>query len=147
MIRRCFTAILMASALAIPATAEERCIDLKVSRTVQLRGTLTHKVFPGPPNFENLRKGDKPEPSYILRLQKPVCIIGDEFIEQDKLIERVQIFPEYADRENKALNRKLRNLIGKVVVVQGNSPFGAHTGHHHAPLLLPITKIEIAPEH
>jgi hypothetical protein len=103
-------------------------------------------MFAGPPNYEDVRKGDRPEPSYILKLQKPICIVGGEFIEPDKLIDRVQIFPGYESKDNKTLFRELRRSVGKVVVVQGSSPFGAHTGHHHAPLLLPITKITIASE-
>jgi len=146
MIRRCFIAILCVGALAAPAAAEEPCVDLKASQTVQLKGTLTYKMFAGPPNYEDVRKGDRPEPSYILKLQKPICIVGDEFIEPDKLIDRVQIFPGYESKDNKTLFRELRRSVGKAVVVQGNSPFGAHTGHHHAPLLLPITKIMIASE-
>ena len=147
MIRRYLTAILIAGALALPAAAEERCVDLKAIETIQFKGTLTHKVFPGPPNFEDVRKGDRPEPTYILKLEKPICVTGDEFIEQGTRIERVQIFPDYANKEDRILTGKLRSLVGKVVVVQGNSPFGAHTGHHHAPLLLPITKIAVASEH
>jgi hypothetical protein len=141
MIRRYFEAALFAGALATPAAAEQRCLDSKLSQPIQLTGTLTRKVFPGPPNFEDVRKGDAPEPGYILRLRKPICITGDDFIEQDKLVERVQIFPDYAKRQDKALARELRGSVGKRVVVEGASPFGAHTGHHHAPVLLPITRI------
>jgi len=134
-------AVVMAGAFAIHAEAAEPCMDLKASKVVQFEGTLTRKIFAGPPNYEDVRKGDRPEPAYILQLKKPICVAGDEFIGQDKLIDRVQIFPEYEEKENKALVRALRGSIGKVVAVEGVSPFGAHTGHHHAPLLLPISKI------
>jgi hypothetical protein len=102
---------------------------------------LTHKVFPGPPNYQDVRKGDKPETAYVLELARSICISGDQFIDQNTKIDRIQIFPEYADRKNEALWSALRNLVGKSVVVEGKSPFGAQTGHHHAPLLLPITAI------
>ncbi|MGP0058669.1 MAG: DUF4431 domain-containing protein [Beijerinckiaceae bacterium] len=102
---------------------------------------LTYKVFPGPPNYQDVRKGDKPEPAYILRLERPICVSGDEFIDPDAKIDRIEIFPEYADTKNEALWKALRNLIGKSVAVEGKEPFGAQTGHHHAPLLLPITRI------
>lgn len=35
-------------------------------------------------------------------------------------------------------------MVGRRVRVEGKSAFGAHTGHHHAPLLLPITQITSA---
>jgi len=134
-------AIFLLSVSAAPALGAGSCIDVRMPEAVQCEGRLTHKIFPGPPNFENVRKGDKPEPTYILELQKPVCVKGDDSIDENKLIDRVQIFPEPESAENRALFKKLRSLIGKTIVVKGTAPFGAITGHHHAPLLLPITEI------
>src|SRR6478672_5374495 len=57
---------------------------------------------------------------------------------------RFRFFPESSDKAAPALSRDLRRWVGKRVVVEGTSPFGAHTGHHHAPLLLPITRIALA---
>src|SRR6202040_3630539 len=37
---------------------------------------------------------------------------------------------------------KLRKLVGSRVRVEGKSAFGPHTGHHHAPLLLPINSVD-----
>jgi hypothetical protein len=68
--------------------ADAQCINLKQSQTFSFEGKLTHKVFPGPPNYEDVRKGDKPEPSYILQLPKRTCVSGS-----DEKIDRVQIFP------------------------------------------------------
>jgi len=68
-----------------------------------------------------------------LHLTKPVCVSGDEFIDQAKNIDRIQIFPDYAERENQALLNGLRASVGKFVAIEGCEPFGAHTGHHHAP--------------
>jgi hypothetical protein len=118
--------------------AADPCIDLERSQAFSFEGKLTHKVFPGPPNYESVRKGDKPEPSYILQLQKQTCVSGS-----DEQIDRIQIFPEDAD--NKVLWAKLRSLIGNQVVVAGKSAFLHETGHHHAPLLLEITEIRRVP--
>jgi hypothetical protein len=120
------------------------CLDLKQSKSFHFEGTLTYQVFPGPPNFEDVRKGDKPEPTYILQLKKPICVSGDEFIDPEKQIDRIQIFPDYADKDDRALWNELRRLVGKFVAVDGSEPFGAHTGHHHAPFLLPIKEIALA---
>lgn len=134
-------AVVIAGACAIHAEAAEPCLDLKASKVVRLEGTLTRKIFPGPPNYADVRKGDKAEPAYILQLKQPICVAGDEFIDANKRIDRVQIFSEFEEKDNKALARELRRSVGRVVVVEGASPFGAHTGHHHAPLLLPISKM------
>jgi len=133
----------MGATLVGASASDNTCLDLKESQTISFEGVLTHKIFPGPPNYEDVRKGDKPEPTYILRLKKPICILGDEFINPKKQIDRVQVYPD-ADNNNKSLWNELRKLVDKIVVVEGNKPVGAHTGHHHAPLLLPITKVTIS---
>ncbi|MBV1699772.1 MAG: DUF4431 domain-containing protein [Hyphomicrobiales bacterium] len=124
-------------------TAVDACVDLKRSERIRFEGVLTHKVFPGAPNYQDVRKGDKPEPAYILHLPKPICVAGDAFIGPDKQIDRIQIFPAY-QADDRPLWAALRASVGKSVVVEGTEPFGAHTGHHHAPLLLPATKITVA---
>jgi len=70
--------------------------------------------------------------------------MGDEFVDPKNAIDQIQIYPEFSATENRELSNDLRRLVGKRVRVEGKSPFGAHTGHHHAPLLLPITHIESA---
>ena len=140
----CLILVLASSFSAAAQPLPGACLDLKQSQPFRFEGVLTRRVFPGPPNYQDVRKGDKPEPTYILRLQKPICVSGDEFIDAQKKIDRIQIFPKDASNEAKLLWKELRKLVGKPVVVEGSEPFGAHTGHHHAPLLLPITKISIA---
>jgi hypothetical protein len=105
---------------------------------------LNYRIFAGPPNYEDVRKGDAPEPTYILTLTEPICASGDEFVDPGDKFHQVQIFPGSSDKATQALSRDLRRLVGKRVVVDGASPFGAHTGHHHAPLVLPITRISVA---
>ena len=124
------------------AIAAWPCIDLKQSAPFRFEGVLTRQVFAGPPIPEDIRKGDKPEPTYILQLENPICASGDDFADPKKQIDRIQIFP---NEENKVSWKQLRKLVGKSVAVEGNSPFGAHTGHHHAALLLPITSVTISP--
>jgi hypothetical protein len=117
---------------------------LKHTNNLSLEGTLNYRIFAGPPNYEDVRKGDAPEPTYILTLPESICASGDEFVDPGNKFDQVQIFPEASDKAARALSRDLRRLVGKRVVVEGTSPFGAHTGHHHAALMLPITRISIA---
>jgi len=141
---RVLRSVLALSIWAIPVSAHAACIDLKQKGSLSFVGALSYKIFAGPPNYEDVRKGDTPEPAYILSLEAPICATGDEFVDPGKPIQQIQIYPEETNGASPALSRDLRQLTGKRVSVEGRSAFGAHTGHHHAPLLLPITRIAIA---
>jgi len=123
------------------AKAADSCIDVQRAGLQSFKGKLTYKIFNGSPYYGDVRKGDTPEPTYILQLQNKVCVKGDDSISAADRIDRIQIFPDSADNADPSLWWKLRSLIGQQVVVEGSSPFGASTGHHHAPLLLPITTV------
>jgi hypothetical protein len=130
------------AASAQPSSAAA-CIDLKQAKPLRFNGVLTREVFPGAPNYEDIHKGDKPEPAYILRLRESICVTGDTFVDSSRQIDRIQIFPANTTKKSQVLWKQLRGFVGRSVAVDGREPFGAHTGHHHAPLLLPITKIRI----
>jgi hypothetical protein len=105
---------------------------------VRLTGTLIRQTFPGPPNYESVRKGDKPETDWLLDLSRPVCVDQDK-VEPDlnpaqRDVRRVQlVVDETAYKTHK-------NLVGKQVVATGTL-FGEHTGHHHTPVLLTVSTL------
>src|SRR5215831_5666767 len=125
------------------SSAGAACIDLKQKDPLSFQGRLNYRIFPGPPNYEDVRKGDTPEPTYILKLEEPICATGNEFVDPNTKFDRIQIFPE-SDKAAQALWRDLRGFIGQRVLVAGTGAFGRHTGHHHAPLMLPIASISSA---
>ncbi len=127
--------------LGVPAARGE-CLDLRSQAPVTFAGTLSFQIFGGPPYNGGVAKGDTPEPTYILKLDQPVCVQGDDFLEAGATIDRVQVYPDFDLGRTAAMLAKMRGLVGARVVVQGKSPFGAHTGHHHAPLMLPISTID-----
>jgi hypothetical protein len=120
------------------------CINVNQTETLTFEGTLTFHIFGGPPYNGGVRLGDTPEPTYILKLDDATCAIGDDSVDPNNPIDRIQVFPEYSATENRELSNDLRRLVGRRVRVRGRSRFGAQTGHHHAPLLLPISQIEDA---
>jgi len=136
--------LLIGLTLGLASAANAACLDLKQTNVLSFEGTLNYRIFAGPPNYEDVRRGDTPEPTYILTLTEPICASGDEFVDPRDTFSQVQIFPESSGKAVPALAKDLRRWVGKRVVVEGASPFGAHTGHHHAPLLLPITRIALA---
>ncbi|MBA2678324.1 MAG: DUF4431 domain-containing protein [Ktedonobacteraceae bacterium] len=99
---------------------------------VTVSGVLERITFPGRPNYESVRNGDEPEPGFYLKLSTPICTIGDKdsgtsYPVTD--VSRIQLI-----LDNPAYG-KFRPFLGRHLTVQGTL-MAAHTGHHHAPLLL-----------
>lgn len=108
---------------------------------VSLHGVLHRKTVPGPPNYESLKKGDRPETYWFVNLDSPICVNEDKS-EPDlnparKDIRRVQLALDPQAYEQH------KNLLGKKVVASGTL-FAAITGHHHhTPVLLTVTYLDL----
>ena len=102
---------------------------------VNLSGTLVRQTFPGPPNYANIKRGDKPERYLILKLRKPICVeVADHFDIHEEGQTQIQLVLEPKQY------KQFRKLIGQKVKATGQL-FHAHTGHHHKPLLLTTNEI------
>jgi hypothetical protein len=128
---------------AAALSASDACVDVKQQSGFSFEGALSYSIFAGPPNYEDVRKGDTPESTYILKLDTPICVTGDEVLKPTDRFDKIQVYPAETGAAGRFLSRDLRRLIGKRVVVEGISPFGGHTRHHHAPLVLPISNVAI----
>ena len=125
--------------LAGTATASEAaCFDVSRSQPQDLTGTIRAVIFPGPPGYADVRRGDMPEPGYVLRLDGPICLSGDEFAEPETPFLEVHLA---TDRDSP---RNVASFDGKRVWVQLRNPMAAHTGHHHRPLVAWIAAIRPA---
>jgi hypothetical protein len=58
-------------------TPQSECLSYEPS-VVTLSGTLVRKTFPGPPNYDSVKKGDKPETGWFLDLPENVCVKEDK---------------------------------------------------------------------
>jgi len=114
-------------AASLPTLASAACIDIAKNPSPIFEGTLTRKIFPGPPNYEDVRQGDRPEPAYILTVKQPFCITGDEMINDETQISRIHIL---------AGDVPLMPFIDREVTIRGKEPYGGFTGHHKAPLVM-----------
>jgi len=76
------------------------------------------------------------EQAYLLRLAKPACLEGDDDFDKVDKSERIHVFAT-----DEAIRKRLRSLVGKAVRVRGE-PFGEHTVHHHAPIVMRVDAIE-----
>jgi hypothetical protein len=108
---------------------------------VTISGTLTRRIFAGPPNYESVRKGDRAETSWLIELHSPVCVFEDKTDPdlnppQDRVSEmQLVLTPEEY--------QSYKEMVGKEVIAKGTL-FGAHTGHHHTPVLMTTKSIELA---
>ena len=108
--------------------------------SVSLHGTLRRKALPGPPNYEDIHKGDKPETFWLLRLDSPICVAQDKA--EPDLNPRQKDVREVELVLNNEQAGRMNVLLGKRVVATGTL-FGAHTGHHHTPVLLTVTYLDL----
>ena len=130
-----------AAMIGVGSPAQGACLDVRQSEPLSFKGTLNYRVFPGPPNYEDIKKGDQREPAYIIKLDEPICATGDEFLDSKQSFDRVQLLMEDSSQAGRTFWQSLRQMDGKRVLVTSKSEFGAQTGHHHAPLLMTLVRI------
>ena len=119
---------LVAAALLVctPAMAQDGCLQSGGGPY-----TLTGNLAAG--RFRDA--AGRPETALILTLAKPVCMTGAQDEDKVKATTRVHVFSS-----DEALHRRLQGMAGRSVTVAGE-PFGEHTAHHHAPIVLNVSKI------
>ncbi len=105
---------------------------------LKLVGTIETKVFPGPPNYESMERGDFPETAWLLQLAQPVCVAEGDLRDQQVSEPRVTTIQLVFRGDQFA---HAARLIGTKVEVRG-SLFHKSTGHHHAPVLIYVKEIK-----
>jgi hypothetical protein len=77
--------------------------------------------------------------AFILRLASDACLEGSDEYDKVDRADRIHVFTMDADMRN-----RLRGRIGKPIrrVRIIGEPFGAHTAHHHAPIVMRVTRVE-----
>jgi len=130
-------AAILAVLSVLGCRAAQACLDYAPS-VVTLRGTLVVRVFPGPPNYEDVRSGDRLEEASLLLLPQPVCangVPGDSIAPAEHDVLSVHLVPSPS-----TIPAALRD---REVIVTGTL-FHSHTGHHRSNLLLNVMSIEAA---
>ena len=119
--RRAAIAALLTGFFASVSPAGAAC--LAYGGRVEVTGTLVRVVFAGPPNYESVAHGDRPEPQFVIRLDQPQCVDAVPGI-RDLIL--VLTPPQFA---------QLRPRLGTRVTLSGGL-MAAETGHHHTPVML-----------
>ena len=115
---------------------------LEYGPTVTLTGKVYSKVFPGPPNYESVKRGDRPETTLILSLATPTCTTN-------KTADDIDV-PEPDIREVQLVLSKpsdwklIKRVLGKPVVITGTL-FHSHTAHHRTKILLDVAELKLKP--
>jgi hypothetical protein len=112
---------------------------LEYGPKVQLIGRLVKKTFPGPPNYASVARGDTPEVVWILHLDKSICVKARPGNDFDVAVSQLQDLQLALGNINYYQHAK--ELLSRKVIVTGVL-FGAHTGHHHTPVLLDVENIQ-----
>jgi hypothetical protein len=103
---------------------------------VQLSGRVVLRTFPGPPNYESIRKGDRAETQLLLKLDQPICVLADAKDALGSEDERDQRLVTLVTGSGITL----ANYARARVRVEGTL-FHAHTGHHRTPVLVEVRRI------
>ncbi|MBL0374376.1 hypothetical protein JJB09_20390 [Rhizobium sp. KVB221] len=127
--------VFLLALFAASSTAQAGCYDLSKAEPRQLAGLLSYRIFAGPPNFEDVQKGDTPEPGFILKLATPICLQGDEFADPAASFDEVQLV------ETEQTAGTLAKYKQQNIAVTLERAMAAHTGHHHRPLVAWVTSI------
>ena len=118
----------------------EKCLNYGPD-VIQLEGELYKKTFPGPPNYEDIKKGDEEEVYWLIKTIKPFCVYKSTYVEGDELhgLSEVQLVMS----SKLDFYKTKRLLLNKKIKVQGTL-FPQHTGHHKTEVLLTVESLEKA---
>jgi uncharacterized protein DUF4431 len=113
---------------------------LNATAPVYVSGELQTQIFPGPPNYESIADGDTEERAHILMLPRHVCLVDGELAQGQERFAQAHLYST-----NPQMNDLMSAANGTTVSVSGEG-FGAHTGHHRAPLVIEVSEIQILSE-
>jgi Domain of unknown function (DUF4431) len=119
--------LLVVVLLAAPAAAADRCMQFDVPKQIA-EGRLVIGHFKD--------AADRPETAYILRLPAATCLGAED---PEFRVKRTRTIHIYSSDEK--VHAQIDRFVGKDVMVRGR-PFGAHTAHHHAPIVMEISEID-----
>lgn len=78
----------------------------------------------------------RPEQAFILTLPAPTCL---DSTDADNAVDSTTTIHIFSIDE--AIAASIEQFVGKDVQVRG-TPFGAHTAHHHAPIVMDVSEID-----
>ena len=80
------------------------------------------------------------EQAFMLQLDAEACLDVKDKDDEVEPTKRIHVYSL-----DEGLRKRMRGLVGKAVRVHG-VPFGEHTIHHHAPIVMNVSSIELMPK-
>jgi hypothetical protein len=127
----------LATSAQLGSASAAGCYDLEKNEPRSLTGRLEYVMFPGPPDYMDVQKGDIPMPTYMLRLPSPICITGDGFADPKNPFSSVHLM------ESKKTTGQLRRFLNQSVTLSLTEPFARHYRSHYAPLVVSVAAINV----
>jgi hypothetical protein len=129
-----------APALARPGVADS-CYHYRPA-AVSLTGRLIQRTLPGPPNYQSLARGDRPQVVDLLILDAPICTVPD--YKDSPNTDAFQGQDTIQVRRAESTWREVRRLSGKRVVVKGTLAEWA-LGPDRTPVVIDPTEVHSVP--
>jgi hypothetical protein len=111
--------------------------------TVELTGRLIQRTLPGPPNYQSIARGDRPQVVDLLILDAPICTVADDHRDSPNS-DAFQGQDTVQVRRAETTWRDVRRLTGQHVTVTGTLAEWA-LGKDHTPVLIDPTEVRAAP--
>ena len=109
---------------------------------VELTGRLIQRTLPGPPNYQSIARGDRPQAVDLLILDAPICTVPDKRLDSMNS-DAFQGQDTVQVRRAEATWRDVRRLTGQRVTVAGTLAEWA-LGKDHTPVLIDPTSVRAA---
>ena len=121
----------------------EECLNYEPQK-VQLEGILYQKSFPGPPNYEDIKKGDKEEIFWLIKTTEVFCVNDTKDNWAGKLVNQSEVQLVIMEPVFDLYETK-KSLLGQKVIVNGTL-FPQMSGHHKTEVLITVKSLEKASE-
>ena len=139
--RLLFLTLALLIGFSTSASAQE-CLEY--GPTVSLTGTLRSKVFPGPPEYVSIKRGDRAETAMIVKLAAPICTTSKQEKPDDLSIPETDVRDVQLVLTTPAHWKAAKSRLGKSIVVSGTL-YHAHTGHHRTKVLMMVSELKPKP--
>lgn len=114
--------------------------ELLEGQFTTLFGKVREEVFPGPPNYESINNGDRPQFYWVLYMNSPISLVGRS-MENGALYENGNSCMFQLNLTDAIYENRL-DILGKYVKVDGDIFFG-HSGHHKTKAVLNVNSIHV----
>jgi hypothetical protein len=109
---------------------------------------MSIKLFPGPPEYASVKKGDRADYCWILELDEDSYLFAaqasvnkDFALDVDTILKRANAKEVMLSLEEE-MKQLYQGYLGKSVSVEGYL-FHAHTAHHYTLMLLDVKQITV----